>query len=83
MFFLIFNVHYRLLSFTLVYPHLLSYSYCRFHYRNTIAILDGLLIVQFSHAPEKQYYEGTSCTRYFRGIFIFPLYFLASARHFT
>ena len=33
-----------LLSFTLVYSPLLSYSYCRFHYCNTIAILDGLIL---------------------------------------
>ena len=31
-----------LLSFTLIYPLLLSYSNCRFHYPNTIEIWDSL-----------------------------------------
>ena len=40
--FQIFNVHYKL--FTIIYPCLLSYSFCCFHYRNIIAILDRSLM---------------------------------------
>ena len=36
------NIHYHLLSFTVVYHRLLSYSYYRFHYRDSIATLESL-----------------------------------------